>query len=108
MSSLVGSLLTYKYLTKIERTVMNKQPSLNGLFIKIQRKKSFKRLTLGVNVINFFPSLLMTRPNKLECLYLAITYQSNLTFAGNTKSLPKKEASERCSNWAGSGFALKY
>jgi hypothetical protein len=24
--------------------------------------------------LNFFPSLLMTRPNKLECLYLAITF----------------------------------
>jgi hypothetical protein len=46
----------------------------------------------------FFPSLPMTRPNKLECLYLAITFQSSLTFAGNTRSLPKKEASERCSN----------
>ncbi len=33
-----------------------------------------------------------TRPNKLECLYLAITFQSSLTF-GNTRSLPKKEAS---------------
>jgi hypothetical protein len=27
----------------------------------------------------------------LECLYLAITFQSSLTFAGNTKSLPKKK-----------------
>ncbi len=48
--------------------------------------------------------MLMTRPNKLECLYLAITFQSSLTFAGNTRSLPKKEASERCSNWI--GFSL--
>ncbi len=32
----------------------------------------------------------MTRPNKLECLYLAITFQSSLTFAGNTRSLPRK------------------
>ena len=29
-------------------------------------------------------------------------YQSSLTFAGSTRSLPKKEASERSSNW----FAL--
>ncbi len=36
----------------------------------------------------------MMRPNKLECLYLAITFQSSLTFAGSTRSLPKKEASE--------------
>ncbi len=47
-----------------------------------------------------------TRLNKLECLYLAITFQSSLTFAGNTRSLPKKEASESSSNWVGSGLAL--
>ncbi len=32
----------------------------------------------------------MTGPNKLECLYLAINLQSSLTFAGHTRSLPKK------------------
>ncbi len=48
------------------------------------------------------------RPNKLECLYLAITFQSILTFVGNTRSLPKKEASERPSNWVGSSLALKF
>ncbi len=63
--------------------------------------------TSGVNVINFFPSLLTKRPNKLKCLYLAITFQSSLTFTGNTRSLPKKEASERQSYWVGSGLALK-
>jgi hypothetical protein len=57
---------------------------------------------------NFFPSSLMTRPNKLECLYLAITFQSSLTFAGNTRSLAKKEASERSSDRVGSGLALKF
>jgi hypothetical protein len=57
---------------------------------------------------NVFPSLLTMRPNKLECLYLAITFQSSLTFAGNTRSVPKKEVSERCSNWVGSGLALKF
>jgi hypothetical protein len=50
----------------------------------------------------------MNRPNKLECLYLAITFQSSLTFVGSTRSLPKKEASERPSNWVGSGLALKF
>jgi hypothetical protein len=50
----------------------------------------------------------MTRPNKLECLYLAITFQSSLTFAGNNRSYPKKEASERYSNLVGSGLALKF
>ncbi len=33
----------------------------------------------------------MTRPNKLECLHLAKTFQSSLTFAGSTKSLPKSK-----------------
>jgi len=50
----------------------------------------------------------MMRPNKLKCLFLAITFQSSLTFVGNTRSLPKKEASERHSNWVGSGLALKF
>ena len=39
--------------------------------------------------------------------YLAIALQSSLTFAGNTRSLPKKEASERSSNWVCSGLAHK-
>ncbi len=56
----------------------------------------------------FFPSLQTMRPNKLECLYLAITFKSSLTFAGNTRSLPKKEASERTSNWVCSGLAVKF
>ncbi len=68
-----------------------------------------KNMASGVYAIKlFFPLLLMTRPNKLECLYLVITYQSSLTFAGNTRSLPKKEAFERCSDLVGSGLALKF
>jgi hypothetical protein len=62
----------------------------------------------GVNFIKLFSSLLMMRPNKLECLYLAISYQSILTFVGNTRSSPKKEASERSSNWVCSCLALKF
>jgi hypothetical protein len=50
----------------------------------------------------------MTWPNKLECLHLAKTFQSSLTFAGSTRSLPKKKASERPSNWVCSGLALKF
>jgi hypothetical protein len=49
----------------------------------------------------------MMRPNKLVFI-TAITFQSSLTFTGNTRSLTKKEASERCSNWVGSGLALKF
>ncbi len=62
----------------------------------------------GVNFIKLFSSLLMMRSNKLECLYLAITFQSILTFAGNARSLPKMEAPERSSNWVCSGLALKF
>ncbi len=74
----------------------------------VTKKESCIRSTPGVNVIKLFPSLLTTRPNKLECLYLAKTFQSSLTFAGSARSLPKKEASERSSNWVGSGLALKF
>jgi len=62
----------------------------------------------GVNSIKlFFLLLRQCRGKNSECLYLAITFQSSLTFAGNIRSLPKKEASERHSNWVGSGLALK-
>jgi hypothetical protein len=74
----------------------------------VTKEKGVLKLTPGVNVIKLFSSLLTMRPNKLERLYLAITFQSNLTFAGSTKSFPKKEASERSSNWVGSGLALKF
>jgi hypothetical protein len=67
-------------------------------FCYIAKKKDFVTLRPGVNVIKNFPLSLMMRPNKLDCLYLTITFQSSLTFAGNAKSLSKKEASERCSN----------
>ncbi len=60
--------------------------------------KSFITLTPGVEVIKLFSSSLMKRPNKLEYLYPTITFQSILKFAGNTKSLAKKEASKRCSS----------
>jgi len=50
----------------------------------------------------------MTKPNKQECLYLAIISQSSLTFAGNTRSLCKKEASERSSRGVYSGLVLKF
>ncbi len=64
-------------------------------------------MTPGVNVIKLFSSLLMKRPNKLECLYLVITFQSSLTFAGSSRSLPKKEASERSFDWVCSGLVLQ-
>ncbi len=77
--------------------------------MSVTKEKSFITLALGALAIKrFFPSLLMTRPNKLTCLYMAITVQSSLTFAGNTSSLPKKDASERCYNWVGTGLALRF
>ncbi len=85
----------------------DKHSSLFDLSVSSEEKMFFF-MTPGVNVLNFFPSLLMMRPTKLKCLYLAISFQSSLTFAGNTRSLPKKEAYESSSNWVGSGLALKF
>jgi hypothetical protein len=61
----------------------------------------------GANFIKLFFFVANEEANKLECLHLAKTFHSSLTFAGNTRNLPKKEASERHSHWVGSGFALK-
>jgi hypothetical protein len=71
-----------------------------GLFARWQRP--------GVNVIKLFFFIADDEANKLECVYLAITFQSSQTFAGSTWSLPKKEASERHLNQVGSGLALKF
>jgi len=54
-------------------------------------EKSLIILAPCVNVIKLFSSLLMKRPNKLECSYLAIPFQSSLTFAGNTSGLYYKQ-----------------
>ncbi len=65
-------------------------------------------MTSGVNVIKLVSFIADDEAIKLECLYLAITFQSSRTFACNTRSLPKKEGSERHSNWVDSGLALKF
>jgi hypothetical protein len=62
----------------------------------------------GVNVIKLFFFIADEEANKLECVYLAIPFQSSQTFAGSTRSLPKKEASERHSDRVGPGLALKF
>jgi len=62
----------------------------------------------GVSVIKLFFFVADEEAKKLECLYWAITFQSILTFAGSTRSLPKKEASERSSNCVCSDLALKF
>ena len=87
---------------------LDKHTSLFAQSVSDEEKKVLKHRHQMSIAQNFFPSLLMTRPSKLECLYLAITFQSFLTFVGNTRSLPKKDASERRSNWVGSGLALKF
>ncbi len=50
----------------------------------------------------------MTRPNKLEGLSLETLSDQVLEFEGYARSLPKKEAFERCFNWVGSDLALKF
>ncbi len=50
----------------------------------------------------------MVQPNVKMGFEVTATAQSSLTFAGNTRSLPKKEASERRSNWVCSCLALKF
>jgi hypothetical protein len=64
-------------------------------------------LTPSIKVIKLFSMYLTLRQNKLEHLYLAIPFQPSITFGGNTRSLPNKEASERCSTWVGPGLAHK-
>ncbi len=38
----------------------------------------------GVSVIKLFSFIVDDDAKKLECLYLAVTFQPSLTFAGNT------------------------
>ncbi len=75
------------------------------------RLRSFSRPALPFRCQchkTFFPLSLMSRASKLEHFHLVITFQSSLTFAGNTRGLQKKEASERCFNWVGSSLGLKF
>jgi hypothetical protein len=45
----------------------------------------------GINDIKLFLFVdYRKRQNKLECLYLAITFKSSLTFAGNTRNARRK------------------
>ncbi len=50
----------------------------------------------------------MPRPNKLECLYLVFPFKPSLTFAGNTRILPKTKPSGRSFTWVGLNFASKF
>jgi hypothetical protein len=86
----------------------DKRSGLKCLF-GIDGEKSFITSTPGVNVIKtFFLHCRRQSQISLLCLYLAITFQSSLTFAGNTRSLAKKEAPERSSGWVCSGLVLKF
>ncbi len=106
-ASFLGKLLVSPANVRLDWKVIAtyKHSSLFGLIDSDEGKKFYDIDIWGKMLQNFFPLLVMMRPNKLECLYLEVT---SLTFAGNTRSLPKKEASERCSNWVGSGLALKF
>jgi hypothetical protein len=50
--------------------------------------KHFKTLATGVNVINFFPSSLMMRPNKLGCLSLEALSSQVLEFESKAQANP--------------------
>jgi hypothetical protein len=50
-------------------------------------RRRFSKVLESILENTFFPLSLMTRPNKLECLYLSIHFQSSLTFTGNRKHL---------------------
>ncbi len=62
----------------------------------------------GGNVKKLFLSVADDEAKEARAFVMAITFQFSLTLAGNTRSLPKKEASERSSNRIGSGLALKF
>jgi hypothetical protein len=53
---------------------VNEQKGLGDL----EAFEPFARPEAASTLQNFFPSLPTTRPNKLECLYVAITFQSSL------------------------------
>jgi hypothetical protein len=91
--------LEYKLCTGDDPTEILSLPTIGRGYVESARCQCYK---------TFFRSLLMTRLNKLECLCLATTFQSSLTFAGSTRSLPMKEASERSTNWVWSGLALNF
>ncbi len=51
-------------------------------------EKSFMKLTPGVNVMKLFPSLLMTRTNKLLCLSLETLSSQALGFEVKARANP--------------------
>jgi len=66
---------------------VNEQKGLGDL----EAFEPFARPEAASTLQNFIPSLLMRRPNKLECLDLAITFQSSLTFAGTQGACPRRK-----------------
>jgi hypothetical protein len=73
-------------------------------------KKNQQQEVVQVSMLKHVFVLMQTmkKPNKLEGLHLTIIFQTSLTFAGNTRSLPQKEPSERSSNGICSGLALNF
>jgi hypothetical protein len=91
--------LEYKLCTGDDPTEILSLPTIGRGYVESARCQCYK---------TFFLSLLTMRPNNLECLCLATTFQSSLTFAGSTTSFPMKEASESSSNWVWSGLCPKF
>ncbi len=50
-----------------------------------------RNLHLASALSNFIRSSMTMDRNKLECLYLVITFKPSLTFAGNTRSFPRRK-----------------
>ncbi len=65
-------------------------------------KISFVKFSPGYNGIKLFFFVADDEAKLARVFAPAKTFQSSLTFPGSTRSLPKKEASEKSSN----GFAL--
>jgi hypothetical protein len=70
--------------------------------------ESFRVEDPGVNIIKLFSFIADDKAEEARAFAPGNKFQSSLTFAGNTRSLPKKEASGWCSYWVGSSLALKF
>jgi hypothetical protein len=66
---------------------------IDGFQVPKNKNEVFDKQThQGVNVLNFFSLLQKMRSNKLDWLYLAITFQYSQTFAGNiTGACPRRK-----------------
>ncbi len=63
----------------------------SSLFWFCQWWRIFLRLSPGVNVIKLFFFVANDKPNKLECLHLAKTFQSSLTLLVTPGAYPRRK-----------------